>query len=457
MATRRGTTPSETGVAARRGIGAALAILVLPTLVAAQGSPPPSSEVDLTWVLDAVGESPCGSRLRLVQATNAACYDTYDDFFSPGTGTEFELTIDAPSLGEISHGDVVTLHDFFLPPPAGGGYYHLLDIDFAVTMISVGLANLGTEQDPIPDTSFVIDELVGVLVETSPGLFALSFPTFPVYWSGLRPATGASDSGIIPLSLSTQQTFINAGSTTPAVPGVSPEVPGTCTGGTPGVPGVGYPIFALPGQASDFQVFSRLAMGGATCPSGLGSVTGLTERAFSLELQGALVLPNAPPCSDGIDNDGDGLTDFVGGDPGCDDGDDASERSAALPCDNGIDDDGDGWTDYVPDFDQDGIGDFPGDPACKWPGYAGESRNCQNGIDDDGDGRIDYDGGASLDHDGDGFVDPQFNPAEPGVTGPDAACTAPWLVYEVPPACGLGFELVLLVPLLARLGRRASA
>ena len=69
-------------------------------------------------------------------------------------------------------------------------------------------------------------------------------------------------------------------------------------------------------------------------------------------------------CGDGIDNDGDGLIDFIGGDPGCDDEQDGSERSAALICDNGLDDDGDGWVDFVADLDGDGIGEFPGDPGC---------------------------------------------------------------------------------------------
>ena len=55
-----------------------------------------------------------------------------------------------------------------------------------------------------------------------------------------------------------------------------------------------------------------------------------------------------PLCSDGIDNDKDGLIDF-GADGGCDSTDDMSERGALNECDNGIDDDGDGFTDFPND------------------------------------------------------------------------------------------------------------
>jgi len=62
-----------------------------------------------------------------------------------------------------------------------------------------------------------------------------------------------------------------------------------------------------------------------------------------------------PHCDDGIDNDGDGLTDLSGGDPGCDAAGDAGERGPALPCDDGIDNDGDGLIDH------------PADPGCGNP------------------------------------------------------------------------------------------
>ena len=69
----------------------------------------------------------------------------------------------------------------------------------------------------------------------------------------------------------------------------------------------------------------------------------------------------AVACSDGADNDGDGLADYFGvpdagfaPDPGCYYPDDEDERMG-TPCDNGFDDDMDGMTDW------------PADPSCAGP------------------------------------------------------------------------------------------
>ena len=105
----------------------------------------------------------------------------------------------------------------------------------------------------------------------------------------------------------------------------------------------------------------------------------------------------APACRDTLDNDGDGLTDAADAD--CRDADDDDESDAtgaarladALPaaagfagaalCANGVDDDGDGFTDY------------PDDPACADAEDAGEALPaCADGVDNDGDGRTDFDG-----------------------------------------------------------------
>lgn len=61
-----------------------------------------------------------------------------------------------------------------------------------------------------------------------------------------------------------------------------------------------------------------------------------------------------PECANGLDDDLDGLVD-AGGDPGCDNASDTSEKSSSLKCDNGIDDDTDGLIDY------------PEDPYCVSP------------------------------------------------------------------------------------------
>jgi hypothetical protein len=94
--------------------------------------------------------------------------------------------------------------------------------------------------------------------------------------------------------------------------------------------------------------------------------------------------PELPACSDGFDNDGDGLTDF-GEDPGC--------YSAS-------------WT--------------------------LENPQCDDELDNDGDGKVDWDG----DPDGNGD----------GPAAPDPQCADAWRNREQPRRCGLGFELAFLLP-----------
>ncbi|HEY8495197.1 MAG TPA: hypothetical protein VIN04_14990, partial [Myxococcota bacterium] len=125
-------------------------------------------------------------------------------------------------------------------------------------------------------------------------------------------------------------------------------------------------------------------------------------------------------CANGIDDDGDGLTDLA--DPGCDGAGDDDERGAAA-CDDGLDNDGDGLVDVA------------GDPGCATPLGIREDPPCQDGVDNDGDGGVDFDGGASV------------NGGVP-VAAPDAQCSGPAGVEK--PTCGLGAELVALLPLLRR-------
>lgn len=110
-----------------------------------------------------------------------------------------------------------------------------------------------------------------------------------------------------------------------------------------------------------------------------------------------------PICGDGIDNDGDGRTDYLGidanndglfdlpgespPDPGCLTATDLAE-SPEPQCADGIDNDGDGTTDY------------PEDVACAIgassdiEGMRGRNEaappQCADGIDNDGDGTIDF-------------------------------------------------------------------
>jgi len=101
-------------------------------------------------------------------------------------------------------------------------------------------------------------------------------------------------------------------------------------------------------------------------------------------------------------------------------------------CANGIDDDGDGLV------------DFPADPGCQSFDSTRENPQCQDGIDNDGDGGIDFDGGKSANH---GVA---LGPADVNCVGNPSSNTETLLGLH----CGLGTELVFVVPLL--MGLRAG-
>ena len=83
-------------------------------------------------------------------------------------------------------------------------------------------------------------------------------------------------------------------------------------------------------------------------------------------------------CGDGVDNDGDGVTDLA--DPGCSSVQDNNEGDGTTQCQDGRDNDGDGATDYPNDF------------SCASRTDNDETNpksQCQDGVDNDGDGAID--------------------------------------------------------------------
>jgi len=97
--------------------------------------------------------------------------------------------------------------------------------------------------------------------------------------------------------------------------------------------------------------------------------------------------PAGPACSDGIDNDGDGMTDFPE-DLGCESADGDTESAAVKPqCMDNRDNDGDGKI------------DFPSDPGCP-AGQADDELDtcpsgpgcpqCGDGMDNDGNGKADF-------------------------------------------------------------------
>lgn len=95
-------------------------------------------------------------------------------------------------------------------------------------------------------------------------------------------------------------------------------------------------------------------------------------------------------------------------------------------CSNGLDDDGDGRVDY------------PADPGCGGATSTLENPQCDDGLDNDGDGAIDWDGG-------------------PGHAAADTYCTQSYGNQEQATGCGLGAELLALLPALAAARRRRPA
>jgi hypothetical protein len=134
-----------------------------------------------------------------------------------------------------------------------------------------------------------------------------------------------------------------------------------------------------------------------------------------------------PQCADGVDNDGDGKTDYPN-DPDCFNSMDSTEAPGTA-CYDGLDNDGDGKTDWPDDpgcdsaydtdetdptplpecsdgldNDDNGAIDYPADPGCYAASDSTEAlslsspvRACNDGVDNDGDGLIDYGQGPTND------------------------------------------------------------
>lgn len=167
---------------------------------------------------------------------------------------------------------------------------------------------------------------------------------------------------------------------------------------------------------------ARWFFGGQTTSSVFGNGSFVADLSFYQSQILAVTAERA--CSDGLDDDADGLVDLA--DPGCYGPEDPFETNALAACDDGFDN------------DADGLADWSNDPGCGQAISIKENPACDDDLDNDGDTGIDWDGGAAA-------------------GTPDSTCAStPWLDREhpAPAACGLGFELSLLAPLFARLARR---
>ncbi len=124
----------------------------------------------------------------------------------------------------------------------------------------------------------------------------------------------------------------------------------------------------------DLHVTGVIQPGGACNPTDtLGGALACPVSNPCVGVAGSLrCMPSA--CGDGIDNDGDGKTDFPM-DPGCSSLDDTSEADSCPgvgpncpECSDGVDNDGDGMTDY------------PADTNCTSPGQASEGCPSTDGV-----------------------------------------------------------------------------
>jgi hypothetical protein len=233
-------------------------------------------------------------------------------------------------------------------------------------------------------------------------------PQFGYGQGFVRPITVSVDSG--------NQTIAFGWQTPNVLEGVVPDLTPSC----PTCNGCPDEDFHTAGSVL-LDVSSRLSV----CSDGLDNDgDGLIDAAQDPGCTNASDRSEVADCADGLDNDGDG--DIDQDDGGCDSASDHDEHSPALVCDDGLDNDADGSADYAEEG---------GDPGCADTDDGSEQDSllpCDDGLDDDGDGLIDsndpgctaqdddseqsadLDCDDGLDNDGDGMIDT----ADPGCGSP---------------------------------------
>jgi hypothetical protein len=254
--------------------------------------------------------------------------------------------------------------------------------------------------------------------------------------SGVNALITASDGRRIGVDLATGAPINDFGAggydsatADPRVFGVRDPSAGGFTIETRGVASGAYSIASY-GVNLATEVTSPLSFAGTAAPG--------VNASHALSLDAAGVLSHVA-CANGIDDDGDGRSDYHAQaslrDYGCASASDASERGTAL-CDDGLDNDGDGGVDYHVLL---GAGDI----GCSSHRSQIEAPHCQDGIDNDLAPGIDFDGGASV------------NGGVP-LGAPDPQCSAATVGSEAVAVggCGFGPELMFALPLLAAARRR---